>query len=138
MSDIKHMNFQTANIPSSPLYSAKSYKAEPFDKVGRKDKGKKTAKAIIDSYAWGRILIITGYSDQKRILEEKIAELPPQEVPPGLISIRTSDDSPSYEAEVVVCDLVRTEKAGFLVEDERLVVMTTRAQPLLYTAGSKS
>lgn len=56
--------------------------------------------------------------------------LPEAELPRGLVSVRTIDDSPSHQAEVVICDLVRTEKPGFLIEDERLAVMTTRARVL--------
>ncbi|KAL6789853.1 hypothetical protein J3E68DRAFT_88244 [Trichoderma sp. SZMC 28012] len=59
---------------------------------------------VIANYAWGRILVITGYKQQKRLLEQKIAELPEAEVPRGLVSMRTIDDSPSRQAEFVICE----------------------------------
>ncbi|KAJ4857723.1 hypothetical protein T069G_08620 [Trichoderma breve] len=42
---------------------------------------------------------------QKRLLEQKIAELPEAEVPRGLVSVRTIDDSPSHQAEFDICDV---------------------------------
>ncbi|KKO98317.1 hypothetical protein THAR02_09581 [Trichoderma harzianum] len=85
---------------------------------------------VIAKYAWGRILLITGYKQQKCLLEQKIAELPEDKVPRGLVSVRTIDDSPGHQAEFVFCDLVRTSGPGFLIEHQRLAVMTTRAQGL--------
>ncbi|KAM0525319.1 hypothetical protein ACHAPE_000019 [Trichoderma viride] len=64
--------------------------------------------------------------------------MPHAELPPGMWSVRTIDDSPSHQAEVVICDWVRTEKPGFLTADERLAVMTTRAQALTILVGKKS
>lgn len=91
----------------------------------------------IANYAWGRILVITGYKQQKRLLEQKIAELPEAEVPRGLVSVRTIDDSPSHQAEFVICDLVRTSGPGFLIENPRLAVMTTHAQGLTILVGQQ-
>ncbi|KAL7792725.1 hypothetical protein V8C43DRAFT_305513 [Trichoderma afarasin] len=59
---------------------------------------------VIANYAWGRTLVITGYKQQKRLLKQKIAELPEAEVPRGLVSVRTIDDSPSHQAEFVICE----------------------------------
>lgn len=41
------------------------------------------------------------------------------ELPRGLVEVRTIDDSPSHEAELVIVDLVRTEAAGFLADPNR-------------------
>ncbi|KAJ4864148.1 AAA domain-containing protein [Trichoderma breve] len=93
-----------------------------------KDEGKEwegRTQQFMRSYEWGRILIITGYKQQKRLLREILAELPEADVSRGLVSARTIDDSPSHQAEVVICDLVRTDKPGFMVEDERLEIMKT-------------
>lgn len=65
----------------------------------------------------------------------QMPELPEAEVLLGLVSVRTIDDSPSHEAEVVICGMVRTDKPGFMVEDERLAVMTTRARALTIIVG---
>ncbi|KAH6990662.1 hypothetical protein BKA56DRAFT_667211 [Ilyonectria sp. MPI-CAGE-AT-0026] len=47
---------------------------------------------------------------------------------PDRIGVRTIDDSPSHEADIVTCDLTRTDKAGFFNDKERLTVMATRAR----------
>ncbi|KAK4061335.1 hypothetical protein Trihar35433_9662 [Trichoderma harzianum] len=64
--------------------------------------------------------VITGYKQQKILLEQKIAELPEAKVPRGLVSVRTIDDSPSHQAEFVICDLVRNSGPRFLIEHQRL------------------
>ncbi|KAK1250706.1 hypothetical protein MKX08_010709, partial [Trichoderma sp. CBMAI-0020] len=40
---------------------------------------------------------MTGYSEQKRLLEEKLAEIPYTKLPPGLWPVRVIDDSPSFD-----------------------------------------
>ncbi|KAL5094198.1 hypothetical protein Trisim1_008304 [Trichoderma cf. simile WF8] len=101
---------------SAPMSSAKSYMDYRFDTeryTGKKGKGKdqdcekrekdreERIQQFLRTYEWGRILIVTGYSEQKRLLLETLAELPEAEVPPGLVSVQTIDDSPSREAEVI-------------------------------------
>ncbi|KAH8121335.1 hypothetical protein LI328DRAFT_158133 [Trichoderma asperelloides] len=39
---------------------------------------------------------------------------------------------------MVICDFLRSEDAGFLIEDECLAAMTTRAQALTILAGRES
>ncbi|KAL6822261.1 hypothetical protein V8C40DRAFT_43283 [Trichoderma camerunense] len=133
-------------VASAPMFSAKSYMDDRFD-VGRykRKKGKDKAQdredreehiqRFLRSYEWGRILIITGYREQKRLLLETLAELPEAEVPPGLVSVRTIDDSPSHQAGVMICDMVMADRPGFIMEDQRLAVMTTRAQALTIIVG---
>lgn len=135
---------------SAPMFSAKSYMDDRFDTErykGKKGQGKdqdrekrekdreERIQQFLRTYEWGRILIVTGYSEQKRLLLETLAELPEAEVPPGLVSVQTIDNSPSHEAEVVICDMIRTDKPGFMVEDARLAVMTTRARALTIIVG---
>ncbi|KAK4072485.1 hypothetical protein Trihar35433_4549 [Trichoderma harzianum] len=128
------------------MFSTKSYMDDRFDTERYKSKkGKDKAQdredreeriqQFLRTYEWGRILIVTGYSEQKRLLLETLAELPEAEVPPGLVSVRTINDSPSHEAEVVICDMVRTDKPGFMVEDVRLAVMIMRARALTIIVG---
>ncbi|KAJ4856217.1 AAA domain-containing protein [Trichoderma breve] len=128
------------------MFSTKSYMDDRFDVERYKSKkGKDKAQDCEDreeriqqflrSYEWGRILIVTGYREQKRLLLKTLAELPEAEVPPGLVSVRTIDDSPSHQAEAVICDMVRTDKPGFMMEDQRLAVMTTRAQAFIINVG---
>lgn len=52
-----------------------------FDITGKKSTGKgkekeQASEEIIRTYTWGRILIIAGYSEQKRLLEQTLSELP--------------------------------------------------------------
>ncbi|KAK0756997.1 hypothetical protein N5P37_010522 [Trichoderma harzianum] len=68
---------------------------------------------------------------------QKIAELPEAKVPRGLVSVRTIDDSPSHQAESVICNLVPNSGPGFLIEHQRLAVMTTRAQGLTILVGQQ-
>ncbi|KAF3077434.1 hypothetical protein CFAM422_000500 [Trichoderma lentiforme] len=120
-------------VPYASMFSAQSYPADLFDaereyRDMNKDEGKERegrTQQFMRSYEWERILTITGYSEQKCLLQETLAELPEADVPRGLVSVRTIDDSPSHQAEVVICDLVRIDTPGFMVEDERLAVMTT-------------
>ncbi|KAK4061324.1 hypothetical protein Trihar35433_9651 [Trichoderma harzianum] len=78
-------------------FHAGFWKPDPAEDVENK---------VIANYAWGRILVITGYKQQKRLLEQKIAELPEAEVPRGLVSVQTIDDSPCHQAEFVICESV--------------------------------
>ncbi|OPB40073.1 hypothetical protein A0O28_0001520 [Trichoderma guizhouense] len=93
---------------SAPMFSAKSYMDDRFDTErykGKKGKGK----------------------DQDR--EERIQQFL-RTYEWGRILIVTG-----HEAEVVICDMVRTDKPGFMVEDARLAVMTTRARALTIIVG---
>ncbi|KAL7937088.1 AAA domain-containing protein [Trichoderma chlorosporum] len=86
----------------------------------------------------GKILIITGYSQQKRLIRRMLDTLSETECPPGMVSVRTIDDSPSHEDDVVICDIVRSEGPGFLREMSRLCVMTTRARVLTVLVGQET
>lgn len=76
----------------------------------------------------GRILILVAYAAQKVQVLSFLKRISPHELDKSRISVRTIDDSPSHEAEIVVVDLVRTEAIGFLGEPARLKVAATRAQ----------
>lgn len=124
---------------SAPLFAANDYMANPFDD---ESVNADQTQEVINSYSWGKILIISAYSEQKRILEEKLLEVPHAELPPNLWSVRTIDDSPSHQAEIVICDFVRTEKPGFLTANERLAVLTTNGitptpQTILLSTSSR-
>ncbi|KAL6798656.1 hypothetical protein J3E68DRAFT_449489 [Trichoderma sp. SZMC 28012] len=85
---------------SALMFSAKLYMDDRFDTErykGKKGKGKdqdrekrpkdreERIQQFLRTYEWGRVLIVTGYSEQKRLLLETLAELPEAEVPPGLL-----------------------------------------------------
>lgn len=72
---------------------------------------------------FGSLLVIVGYSAQKNEWEGRLRELSPAGVPLHRVKVRTIDDSPSHEADIVICDLTRTDKAGFLDDKERLTVV---------------
>ncbi|KAK7414367.1 hypothetical protein QQZ08_012541, partial [Neonectria magnoliae] len=83
----------------------------------------------------GTIMIITGYANQKRQYEAILDSISPAEIPPGLLTVRTIDDSISAEADIVIVDLVRTTAPGFLSDRKRLAVMTTRARLAQFYVG---
>jgi superfamily I DNA and/or RNA helicase len=101
----------------------------PSMRIADKDKDQSEARR-------GKILIITGYRPQKHLINHILSELPEWEVPRGLISCRTIDDSPSHEAEIVIADMTRTVNLGLMKERSRLAVMTTRAILAHFTVGS--
>ncbi|ATY58566.1 MFS monocarboxylate transporter [Cordyceps militaris] len=76
----------------------------------------------------GRILILVAYALQKMQVLQCLKKISPHEVDKSRISVRTIDDSPSHESEIVIVDLVRTENIGFLTIPGRLKVAATRAQ----------
>lgn len=71
------------------------------------------------------ILIITSYRQQKRLLEQVLLELSPTEIPRDVVSVRAINDSLSRQAEIVICDFMRSRKPGILCDDRRLAMMTT-------------
>ncbi|RKL27005.1 hypothetical protein BFJ72_g13439 [Fusarium proliferatum] len=74
------------------------------------------------------VLILTPYKEQKRLYDLLLRQLTEAEVPKDLVEVRTVDDSPSHEAGVVILDLVRTVKKGFINNAPRMNVATTRAR----------
>ncbi|RDA93463.1 hypothetical protein CP533_2628 [Ophiocordyceps camponoti-saundersi (nom. inval.)] len=76
----------------------------------------------------GKILILCAYAQQRAIYQDLLQRFVPQSVPANVISVRTIDDSQSHQAEFVVIDMVRSDACGFLNNDERLLVATTRAR----------
>lgn len=90
----------------------------------------------VDPARFGSTLVIVGYSAQKNEWDGVMRELSPAEVPLDRVEVRTIDDSPSHEADLVICDLTRTEKPGFLKERERLAVLATRARVALIILGT--
>ncbi|KAL6411469.1 MFS monocarboxylate transporter [Ilyonectria robusta] len=92
-------------------------------------------KARVNPPRFGSTLVIVGYSAQKNEWEGLMSELSPAEVPLDRVEVRTIDDSPGHEADLVICDLTRTDKAGFLHERERLAVLSTRARVAMVILG---
>ncbi|KAH8674977.1 P-loop containing nucleoside triphosphate hydrolase protein [Ilyonectria robusta] len=84
----------------------------------------------------GTIMILTGYTNQKRQYEAIINDISPAEIPKGHLTVRTIDDSVSAEADIVIVDLVRTSRVGFLSDPKRIAVMTTRARLAQFFVGS--
>ncbi|KAL7793408.1 hypothetical protein V8C43DRAFT_322015 [Trichoderma afarasin] len=126
--DLGNANFILALVSrlaaSTSLYSVQSFMEHP--------------EADPSTYAWGKILVITGYKQQKFLLEEKLSKLSSAEIPRGIVSVRTIDDSPSHQAEVVICHLARLNGPGFLRDLKRLAVMTTRAQGMTILVGQEA
>ena len=46
--------------------------------------------------------------------------------------------TPDHQAGLVVCDIVGSDKTGFIADEKRLAVMTTRAQVLTIMVGQES
>lgn len=85
----------------------------------------------------GTVLTITGYSAQNNELQGCLRELTAAEVLLDKISVRTIDDSPSHEADVVIIGLVRSDQGGFLNHQIRLAVMMTRSRLATIIIGRK-
>ncbi|KAJ2978611.1 hypothetical protein NQ176_g3718 [Zarea fungicola] len=65
-----------------------------------------------------KILIVSGYKVQAHEMRAMAEELKTHAIPEGIIDIRTVDDSPSFEAEVVIYDLPRSSHVSFLGNPE--------------------
>ncbi|KAH6977327.1 hypothetical protein BKA56DRAFT_674146 [Ilyonectria sp. MPI-CAGE-AT-0026] len=92
-------------------------------------------KAGVNPPRFGSTLVIVGYSAQKNEWDGLMSELSPAEVPLDRVEVRTIDNSPSHEADLVICDMTRTKKAGFLKDMERLTVLSTRARVAMVILG---
>ncbi|UPK96887.1 hypothetical protein LCI18_007822 [Fusarium solani-melongenae] len=79
------------------------------------------------------VLIITHYAVQL-LREMSVAEIPKE-----LVDVRTVDDSPRHEADIVIIDTVHTTSEGFTGDPERMAVMMTRARvgTIIIGPGSK-
>ncbi|KJZ74047.1 hypothetical protein HIM_06496 [Hirsutella minnesotensis 3608] len=87
----------------------------------------------------GSILIVVAYSAQKAEYEHRIAQLSVAEYPPGHLSVRTIDDSPGCEAEIVIVDFVRTgESPGVMGEGRELALALSRARLATFVLASSS
>jgi len=73
------------------------------------------------------VLIITAYSAQRDLVQQYIVEHTDQRVR-DQVTVRTIDDSPSHEENIVIVDFVRTLKVGFINCPKRMAVATTRAR----------
>ncbi|KAI1062102.1 hypothetical protein LB506_009789 [Fusarium annulatum] len=91
-------------------------------------KGGNTLVEARDFSRRASVLILTPYKEQKRLYNLLLRQLTEAEVPKDLVEVRTVDDSPSHEAGVVILDLVRTVKKGFINNAPRMNVATTRAR----------
>ncbi|KAJ0131129.1 Uncharacterized protein HZ326_25781, partial [Fusarium oxysporum f. sp. albedinis] len=74
------------------------------------------AAGIVEACDFSRrasILILTPYKAQRRMYDLLLLELTEAEVPKTLFEVRTIDDSPSHEANIIILDWVCTVKEGF-------------------------
>ncbi|KAG5817567.1 hypothetical protein H9Q74_005521 [Fusarium xylarioides] len=77
----------------------------------------------------GSVLIITSYKAQKNMYQGLLEQVNEAEMPKELVDVRTIDESPSFEADVVFACLVRTGKRiGHINDDKRLNVCMSRAK----------
>ncbi|KAH7162187.1 P-loop containing nucleoside triphosphate hydrolase protein [Dactylonectria estremocensis] len=84
----------------------------------------------------GTIMILTAYANQKRYYETILDAISPAEIPEGHLSVRTIDSSDSAEADIVIVDLVRTSRPGFIIDPQRVAVITTSARLAQFFVGS--
>ncbi|KAI1009130.1 hypothetical protein LB504_003586, partial [Fusarium proliferatum] len=64
--------------------------------------------ALVDARDFSKrasVLILAPYKEQKRLYDLLLRQLTEAEVPKDLVEVRTVDDSPSHEADVVILDL---------------------------------
>ncbi|KAF4946292.1 hypothetical protein FGADI_11284 [Fusarium gaditjirri] len=61
-------------------------------------------------------LILTLYKAQRWMYDLLLQESTEAEAPKTLVEVRTIDDSPSHEADIIILDLVRTVKRGFIAD----------------------
>ncbi|KAM0295485.1 hypothetical protein ACHAO9_000566 [Fusarium lateritium] len=68
-----------------------------------------------------------------------LSDLTEAEIPKSLVEVRTIDDSPSHEADIVIVDWVRTGKKGFIDNPNRMCVALSRARvgTIMTGPGSK-
>ncbi|KAI6783412.1 MFS monocarboxylate transporter [Emericellopsis cladophorae] len=76
----------------------------------------------------GTILVVTAYAAQKNLLKNMIQEIRPTEAPLALIDVRTIDESPSHQADMVIVDLPRTTSGVFQSKHDRLCISSTRSR----------
>ncbi|KID93901.1 MFS monocarboxylate transporter, partial [Metarhizium majus ARSEF 297] len=76
---------------------------------------------------YGKILILCAYKQHVVLCQRYLKEISRHELPPGLIEVRTIDDSAGAQFEYVIVNLVRSNKTGFVGEFERLNVALSRA-----------
>ncbi|EWZ37539.1 hypothetical protein FOZG_09528 [Fusarium oxysporum Fo47] len=89
------------------------------------------ATGIVDARDFSRrasVLILTPYKAQRRMYDLLLLELTEAEVPKTLVEVRTIDDSPSHEADIIILDWVRTVKKGFIADSHRMAVALSRAR----------
>ena len=81
-----------------------------------------------------RIIVITPYRAQVRLLRESLESLNKKEH----IEVATVDSFQGQEADIVIVSTVRTHRVGFVDCDERLNVALTRAKFILRVVGDAS
>ncbi|KAM5512597.1 DNA helicase [Fusarium oxysporum f. sp. phaseoli] len=83
------------------------------------------AAGIVEACDFSRrasIIILTPYKAQRRMYDLLLLELTEAEVPKTLVEVRTIDDSPSHEANIIILDW------GFITDSHRMAVALSRAR----------
>ncbi|KAJ4246670.1 hypothetical protein NW757_009260 [Fusarium falciforme] len=74
------------------------------------------------------VLILAPYSVQKSAYDLSLRGMSVAEIPKDLVDVRTVDDSPGHEADIVIIDCVCVSRLGFVGNAHRMAVMMTRAR----------
>jgi hypothetical protein len=87
-------------------------------------------KVLLQNREKLRIIIITPYKAQMKLLAEQISVPPPHSV-----DVSTVDAFQGQEGDIVILSTVRTKAAGFVDDRQRLNVALTRAKRILRVVG---
>jgi hypothetical protein len=87
-------------------------------------------RVLKDSLDMVRIIIITPYKSQAKLLREKIPKSRQYQ-----LEVATVDSFQGQEADIVIMSTVRTHRTGFVDDEQRLNVDLTRAKRILRVVG---
>jgi hypothetical protein len=86
-----------------------------------------------------KVLVLSPYRAQKREILDRVTRLVKEgTIPVGQVDVRTIDQAPSMEGDVVITDLTadRSASARFVDESNRFVVANTRARLFHFVLGN--